>query len=130
MNEGVGVGGVLDQMKIRLTLPSFTETGAWAELGNKLCHCVHATTVTQYTYTPIDWLCTNLRDYQLRRTLAISSVKMKAMMSSVGFNLWPDLKSQNFAKSLLSVTPLIVITMVSLTTFLIFWPQFQKSRAG
>ena len=29
------VGGVLDQMKIRLTQPSFTETGAWAELGNK-----------------------------------------------------------------------------------------------
>jgi hypothetical protein len=28
------VGGVLDQMKIRLTQPSFTETGAWAELGN------------------------------------------------------------------------------------------------
>ena len=26
--------GVLDQMKIRLTQPSFTETGAWAELGN------------------------------------------------------------------------------------------------
>jgi hypothetical protein len=31
---GVG-GGLLDQMKIRLTQPSFTETGAWAELGNK-----------------------------------------------------------------------------------------------
>ena len=30
----VGGGGVLDQMKIRLTQPSFTETGAWAELGN------------------------------------------------------------------------------------------------
>ena len=31
----VGGGGwVLDQTKIRLTLPSFTKTGAWAELGN------------------------------------------------------------------------------------------------
>ena len=28
-------GGLLDQMKIRLTQPSFTETGAWAELGKK-----------------------------------------------------------------------------------------------
>ena len=31
---GGGGGGVLDQMKIRLTQPSFTETRAWAELGN------------------------------------------------------------------------------------------------
>ncbi len=32
---GYVVGGWLDQMKIRLTQPSFPETGAWAELGNK-----------------------------------------------------------------------------------------------
>jgi hypothetical protein len=30
---GVG-GGLLDQMKIRLTQPSFTEIGTGAELGN------------------------------------------------------------------------------------------------
>jgi hypothetical protein len=32
---GVDVG-LLDQMKIRLTQPSFTETGAWAELGKNV----------------------------------------------------------------------------------------------